>query len=47
VCSALDNDENITQQLLHWISIISEPEASPYDGLKIVGTKIDSTLSSV
>ena len=46
VYSVLDDDESVMQQLLHWLSVIPEPAASPHVRLMIVGTKIDLVLAS-
>jgi GTPase SAR1 family protein len=46
VYSVLDDDESVMQQLLHWLSVVPEPAASPYVRLMIVGTKIDLVQSS-
>jgi GTPase SAR1 family protein len=46
VYSVLDDDESIMQQLLHWLSVIHEPAASPHVRLMIVGTKVDLVLGS-
>ena len=46
VYSVLDDDESVMQQLLHWLSVIPEPTASPHVRLMIVGAKIDLVLAS-
>jgi GTPase SAR1 family protein len=46
VYSVLDDDESVMQQLLHWLSVVPEPAASPHVRLMIVGTKIDLVLAS-
>ena len=46
VYSVLDDDESVMQQLLHWLSVISEAAAAPHVRLMIVGTKVDLVLAS-
>jgi GTPase SAR1 family protein len=46
VYSVLDDDESVMQQLLHWLSVISEAAAAPHVRLMIVGTKVDLVPAS-
>jgi GTPase SAR1 family protein len=47
VFSVQDDDDSITQQLIHWLSVIPDPAACPHIRLIVLGTKIDLVPSEL